>query len=155
MCSFTTLSFLWRTSTSSFSIAQKFILRTPYLSQKEFVESAPFTNYRILFITFEVSVQQNYGGTFLLLLNSLIKLDIILSRGSDSVITARKTKFAKVMFLHMSVCPGGGSPGPHPGGRLRATLGGCIPTCTEADPSHTKQTATAAGGTHPTGMPSC
>ena len=37
----------------------------------------------------------------------------------------------------------GGSPGPHPGG--------CIPACTEADPPM----ATAAGGTHPTGMHSC
>ena len=38
----------------------------------------------------------------------------------------------------------GGSPGPHLG------VGG-IPACTEADPP----TATAAGGTHPTGMHSC
>ena len=37
----------------------------------------------------------------------------------------------------------GGSPGPHMGG---------IPACTEADPP---STATAAGGTHPTGMHSC
>ena len=35
----------------------------------------------------------------------------------------------------------GGSPGPR--------LGGCIPACTEADPP---PTATAAGGTHPTGL---
>ena len=27
-----------------------------------------------------------------------------------------ETKFAKVMFLHVSVCPQGGSPGPYPGG---------------------------------------
>ena len=40
--------------------------------------------------------------------------------------------------------PRGVSPGPHPGG--------CIPACTEADPP---PTATAAGGTHPTGMHSC
>ena len=39
----------------------------------------------------------------------------------------------------------GVSPGPHPGG--------CIPACTEADPP--PPTATAAGGTHPTGMHSC
>ena len=37
----------------------------------------------------------------------------------------------------------GGSPGPHPGG---------IPACSETDPPWT---ATAAGGTHPTGMHSC
>ena len=37
----------------------------------------------------------------------------------------------------------GGSPGSH--------LGGGIPACTESDPS----TATAVGGTHPTGMHSC
>ena len=37
----------------------------------------------------------------------------------------------------------GGSPGPHPEG--------CIPACTEADPP----TATAVGGTHPTGIHSC
>ena len=42
----------------------------------------------------------------------------------------------------------GGSPGPHLGG-------GCIPTCTEADPSPSPWTATAVGGTYPTGMHSC
>ena len=42
--------------------------------------------------------------------------------------------------------PGRGSPGPHPGG-----VGG-VPACTEADTSPQQQTATAAGGTHPTGM---
>ena len=87
-----------------------------------------------------------------------------------------QTKFAKVMFYTcLSFCPRGGgwypskpcsSPGPHPGGRLRGLAGGspgphsggphpggspglhpegCIPA----------QTATAAGGTHPTGMHSC
>ena len=49
--------------------------------------------------------------------------------------------------------PGGGSPGPHPRGVSRPTPGGCIPACTEADPH--PPTATAAGGTHPTGMHSC
>ena len=65
---------------------------------------------------------------------------------------------------------GGGSPGPHPRGKLRGLAGGvsrstpggggspgpgpgCIPICTEADSP--QQTATAAGGTHPTGMHSC
>ena len=121
-----------------------------------------------------------------------------------------KTKFAKVVFLHVSVCPqwGGGiparlaglqahtrggerlrglargSPGPHPGRRLRGLAGGgrspcphpgggevegsgqggfssptprgvCIPACIEADTPLPQQTATAAGGTHPTGMHSC
>ena len=59
------------------------------------------------------------------------------------------------------------SPGPHPRGRLRGLqahtqggwevsrlfecgLGGGCPTCTEAPPA--QLTATAAGGTHPTGM---
>ena len=42
---------------------------------------------------------------------------------------------------------GGGSPGPHLGGLQVHTKGG-IPACTEADPLK----ATAAGGTHPTGM---
>ena len=59
-----------------------------------------------------------------------------------------QTKFAKVMFLHLSVSHsvhGGGCPGPGPGG--------CILTCTEADTP--QQTATAADGTHPTGMHSC
>ena len=42
---------------------------------------------------------------------------------------------------------GGGSPGPHPGG--------CIPACTETDTPPPQQTATAAGGMHPTGMHSC
>ena len=65
---------------------------------------------------------------------------------------------------------GGGGPGPHPGGVSRPRPGGvqaqaqgwcpgqgpgeCIPACTEAD-TPLQQTATAAGGTHPTGMHSC
>ena len=48
----------------------------------------------------------------------------------------------------------GGSPGPQPGGKLRGLAGGCIPACTEAAPPPT-WTATASGGTHPTGMHSC
>ena len=62
-----------------------------------------------------------------------------------------------------------GSPGPHlgvsmltPGGCLQAHIWGglqahtqgSIPACTEADSPH-EQMATAAGGTHPTGMHSC
>ena len=68
-------------------------------------------------------------------------------------------KFAKVMFLHLSVSHsvhGGGmvsqhvlqSPGPHPWGKLRVWPGG-------EWLSHAQQMATAAGGTHPTGMHSC
>ena len=50
-----------------------------------------------------------------------------------------------------------GSPGPHPGGCPDPHLGGCIPACTKADTPQppTKQTGTAAGGAHPTGMHSC
>ena len=116
-----------------------------------------------------------------------------------------QTKCAKVMFLHVSVCPrgdgipaclaglwgcvypsmpcrfpgphprgslrrlAGGSPGPHPGGGgewgapgphlggvSRPTPGGgAIPACTEIDPPPPRLTATAVGGTHPTGMHSC
>ena len=51
-----------------------------------------------------------------------------------------QTKFAKVMFLHVSVIPStGGVPGPG---------GGCVETPPPG-------TATAAVGTHPTGMHSC
>ena len=86
-----------------------------------------------------------------------------------------QTMFGKVMFLHVSVCPQGGwypsmpcrspgrrgSPGPHPGEVSRPTPGVSpgshlvwdIPAYTEADPP--PLTATAAGGTHPTGMHSC
>ena len=35
-----------------------------------------------------------------------------------------QTNFAKVMFLHVSVCPQWGGPGPHIGGRLRGLPGG-------------------------------
>ena len=84
--------------------------------------------------------------------------------------------------IFRSVCqefclPRGGSPGPHRGvgeveasgrgvGGLQAHTGGaapclggsrpggCIPVCTEATPPPSAA-ATAAGGTHPTGMHSC
>ena len=42
---------------------------------------------------------------------------------------------------------------PTPGGISMPTPGGCIPACTEADPP--RLMATAAGGTHPTGMDFC
>ena len=64
--------------------------------------------------------------------------------------------------MHCSCYPGQGfAAGPLLGGVSRPTPGGGpqahnqeggIPACTEAD---TPQTATAAGGTHPTGMHSC
>ena len=78
----------------------------------------------------------------------------------------------KVMFSQVSVIlftGGGGCLGPGPGGgwgvwqgvvsRLRPGgrpgpgWGGLIPACTEADTP--QQTATAVGGTHPTGTHSC
>ena len=46
----------------------------------------------------------------------------------------------------------GRSPGPHLEG-VQAQTWRCIPACTEADIP--QQTATAVGGTHPTGMHSC
>ena len=80
-----------------------------------------------------------------------------------------QTKFAKVMFLHVSVCPQGGLR-PTPGERLRGLAGGGVSRSTPRrgpGPSlgvYTsmhwgrplpQQTATAAGSTHPTGMHSC
>ena len=55
----------------------------------------------------------------------------------------------------------GGGPGPHQGGSrptpggggIQAQARGCIPVCTEAHSP--QQTATTAGGRHPTGMHSC
>ena len=41
------------------------------------------------------------------------------------------------------------------GGLQAHTQGGCFPACTEAHTTLPQQTATAAGGTHPTGMHSC
>ena len=54
-------------------------------------------------------------------------------------------------------CPGThlgeGMSRPRPRGSRPSPGGGCIPACTEADTP--QQTATAAGGTHPTGMHCC
>ena len=90
-------------------------------------------------------------------------------------------KFAKVMFLHLSVShsvhrrglqahiqggcwgvwpwgvsrptPRGGCWGVWVGDLQAHTWGVCIPACTKADTP--QQTGTPAGGTHPTGMHSC
>ena len=99
--------------------------------------------------------------------------NISIRRSSGRMVFLPPAKFAKVMFSQVSVCPqwgresgvcqhalqvsrptprgevegsglGGGSPGPHPGGKLRElawgvgvsrpTSGGGIPACTKADP---------------------
>ena len=98
---------------------------------------------------------------------------------NSTIITAHKRSLRRLCFCTcLPFCPGGGewypsmpcrwypsipcrSPGPHPGGKLRDLAWGClqahtsggIPACTEAEPP--QLTATAAGGTHPTGMHSC
>ena len=86
-------------------------------------------------------------------------------------------KFAKVMFLHLSV-----SHSDHRGGDIPACIAGGIPACLAGLQAHTQggswefgleglqahtwgggvsrpdttqQMTTAAGGTHPTGMHSC
>ena len=59
------------------------------------------------------------------------------------IITVRKRSCRKVMFLQAYV-------------KNSVNGGGCIPVCTGTDtPPHPGQTATAADGTHPTGMHSC
>ena len=64
-----------------------------------------------------------------------------------------QTKFAKVMFLHLSVnlFTGGTCLGPGPGGGW----GVCVSRHALRQPPLPLQTATAADGTHPTGMHSC
>ena len=90
-----------------------------------------------------------------------------------SIFTVRKRSLRRLCFYTcLSFCSRGrGSPGPYPKGRLRCLAGGvsrpiprgevggrlaggvCIPACTEAEPpSPVQQTATAADGTHPTGI---
>ena len=89
------------------------------------------------------------------------------------LITARKRSLRRLCFtcVCLSVREGvskptsrvkvegsGGYPRPTPGGGAQAQAGvggGCIPACTEADSPPAKQTASAAGGMHPTGMHSC
>ena len=60
-----------------------------------------------------------------------------------------QTKFAKVMFLHLSV-----SHSVHGGGGC-LVLGGLVPGEVPGGDPHPPRMATAAGGTHPTGMLSC
>ena len=78
------------------------------------------------------------------------------------IITVRN-EVAKVMFLQVCVCPqGGGIPGclatgVRGGGCLFGGVcswGAGIPACTETEPPPGEM-ATAADGTHPTGMHSC
>ena len=69
-----------------------------------------------------------------------------------------RNELAKVMFLQACVCPHRGSGGVFSGGECLLSGGSApggdgIPACTEADPPG--ETATAADGTHPTGMHSC
>ena len=86
-----------------------------------------------------------------------------------------QTKFAKVMFLHMSVCPQWGwhpsmpcrwylsmpcrSPGgvsrPRPRGVSRPTSGGGVSLHALRQTPPPPWMATATGGMHPTGMHSC
>ena len=65
-----------------------------------------------------------------------------------------QTKFAKVMFLHMSVCPRGSTwagtpPGRYPPGQVHPSWAGTPPATVHAGIRST------SGGTHPTGMHSC
>ena len=62
-----------------------------------------------------------------------------------------QTKFAKVMFLHVCVCPQGGGGCLVPGGGVLGRGG----VWSRWRPPSPTGTATAAGGTHPTGMYSC
>ena len=86
----------------------------------------------------------------------------------QTLITVRN-EVAKVMFLHRSVCPQGGLPQcmlryhpPGPGTPLRDQAAPPPGPGTLPDQAHppgpgtpSEQTATAADGTHPTGMHSC
>ena len=81
-----------------------------------------------------------------------------------------QTKFAKVMFSQVSVCPRGGMcgkhaprhtcpPGMHAPGHAHP-LGACMPPGMHTSQARTPQPGTTrcakqAGGTHPTGMHSC
>ena len=65
-------------------------------------------------------------------------------------------KFAKVMFLHLCVCPQGGEPGQVPPGRYTHQSG--TPPGQVHPPSGAVQAGRygqQAGGTHPNGMHSC
>ena len=64
-----------------------------------------------------------------------------------NVITARKRSCGQVMFLQVSVILPTGEGGAWSRGGFLLPGGGCL--------VETSGTATAAGGTHPTGMHSC
>ena len=68
-----------------------------------------------------------------------------------------QTKFAKVMFLHVSVCPRvGGVPGQVPPGQVHPPWAGTSPRAgTLFPPQCMLGYGQQAGGTHPTGMYSC
>ena len=72
--------------------------------------------------------------------------DVSVSLSRWSLVTVRN-EVAKVMFLQVSVCPRGGS-------LPQCMLGYHIPPGSK-HPPRPQQTATAADGTHPTGMHSC
>ena len=73
------------------------------------------------------------------------------------LITVHKRSLRRLCFYTcLSFCPQGvGSPGPHPGGRLRGHAGGHVSQHAQADTHPHQQTPTAADGTHPIGMHSC
>ena len=85
---------------------------------------------------------------------SEVTFNILFSIQSLSLFTVRK-ELAKVMFLHLSVCPQGGLPqcilGYHP--PEQAPPSRSRPPLRSRPPP--QQTATIADGTHPTGMHSC
>ena len=69
---------------------------------------------------------------------------------NDPHIYSAQTKFAKVMFSHVSVCPQGGVPGQVPPGRYTLLRHVHTPGAV-----HAGRYGQQAGGTHPTGMHSC
>ena len=83
----------------------------------------------------------------------------VLSKCAD-LLTVRNSSCGKVMFSQVSVCPqgrrctppGGHPLGRHPPGRQTDTPWADTP---QADTPPQRQKATAADGTHPTGMHSC
>ena len=86
-----------------------------------------------------------YNSAFLKWIREYIKMIFSAACRSCHIYITVRNEVAKVMFSQVSVCLlQGGVPG---------SGGGGIPACTEADPPG--EMATAADGTHPTGMHSC